>query len=232
MRFVVASLISLSSSLAFAAIYDVDTVCRTQSQGKQLKALCTEPLLSSTRQLERSYWAVLGDSATPESYQALHSDLLMWKASYAVCGSNSTEQEIAGCLNQAILKFGAALDSRFSESMEDIVDTDELFEAANRALASLHRQMAKNLDTCRMNAESRLDDGTSPARDIALTVSQSCCSLAFDYVDFSIAEEEGTALYILKDSLTPPDNLRKVTEQRYGLNATIPFVVEARAARK
>lgn len=232
MRCIAVGLFGLFSSLAYAGASDVDAVCGAKPQEKPLKPLCTEPLLSSTRQLERAYWAALANTATPESYQELRKDLQQWRGAYALCGRRMSDQETGNCLTQAVTRFGATLEPRFSESMDDTTETDELFDAAKQTLSSLDQQMANRLSSCRRNAEAQLDTGRSPPLKIAGAIAKNCHGKALDYVELLLSEQDESALYLLKDSRSSSTAIRAETEKRYGANATESFVREARTTRE
>lgn len=225
MRFAVVIIISVFPSLAFAAAYDIDTLCGAQPQDNRLKSLCTDPTLSSFRQLERSYWAALGASSTFEKYKVLENDLLVWRTAYEACGSGMSDQGRNACLTRAIAQFGDALDADFAEAMEDLVETDELLEAAQQSLSALDQEVSDNLTACRRNAAQQFNDGHKPANVIAAAIVQACRDPALDYVQLSLSEQDGTALSLLKGSTTAYKDIHKIADERYGVRVTVPFLL-------
>jgi len=230
MRCVVICLFGLLCSSAEAATYEVDAVCVSQPQEKSLRTICTEPLLISARQLERSYWSVLASTDTPEDYKNLHHELQHWRTSSALCGSKNGQAN-TDCITRTIIEFGTTLESKIPESMEDTLETDELLTSAQQALAALKQQLGNHLEDCRRNAANALDNGHTSIVKVARGIVAACNAPALDYVEFILSQQDGTALYLLKNSQSPND-IKAETAKRYGMEATKSLVLETRAQRK
>lgn len=231
MRCVVFCLFGLFYSLADAATYEVDAVCATIPREKSLQAICSDPLLISARQLERSYWSALASVDTPQSYKKLRGELQQWRISSALCSSRN-EPASTDCITRTISEFGTELESDFPESMEDTVESDELLESAQHALAALNRQMAIHLDTCRINAVETLDNDHASVNKVTRAISAACYAPAFDYVELMQAQQDGSALYLLKNSQLTPSTIKAETEKLYGMEANKSLVQETRAHRR
>lgn len=232
MRYVAASLLSVVSTIAQAADHDIDSICRSLPQTQPLKVLCTEPLLSSSRQLERSYWSALGNLATSQNYRELRQEREAWQRDSEACGKQSANAEaIEECLSHAILHFGGVLESRFGEEDEDTLDMDELLEAARKKLNALDTEMRKEVAQCRKEAADKPENRKRTTQAAARAVSQACYDRAYRYMAYSISLEDESALYLFKAASQGAEAIKKATEQQYGVQATLPFVVEERTSR-
>jgi hypothetical protein len=232
MRYVAASLLSVVSSIAQAASYDVDGICRSLPQTQPLKSLCTEPLLTSSRQLERSYWSALGNVATPEGYRELHLERETWQDNIDVCSKKSRNtDEMEECLSNAIQHFGGVLESRFSDEDEDTLEMDALMESAQKRLNALDRAMRQEVAMCRNEAAAKPENRKRAPKAAARFISQSCHDPAYRSIAFSMSVQDESALYLLKAASQGPTAIEMATEQRYGLQSTLSFVLDERASR-
>jgi hypothetical protein len=232
MRYVAASLLSVVSTIAHAADHDIDSVCRSLPQTQPLKALCTEPLQTSSRQLERSYWTALGNVTTSQSYRELRQERETWQRDSEACGKRSSNaDEMGECLSRAILRFGGALESRFGEEDEDTLDRDELLESAQKNLSALDTELRKEIAQCRKEAAAKPENRKRVPLAAARAISQDCYERAYRYMAFSTSVQDESALYLFKAASQGPEAIKQATEQRYGVQSTLPFVLEERASR-
>jgi len=151
----------------------LDGPCERVYGDKVLAAVCRS---SEVRSLANSvmarYWRTLPTFGTYAEFTELLKPMLWMRSRFGTCGVKISLDEVAICAKPALVEFADTL-ARFPAAEEENAQTEQ---TARQALRKILLRSYDDLQGCQATAAKNLDDGISPAGDIATAVAKTCFS--------------------------------------------------------
>ena len=210
----------LLNSTAFANDVEFPVRCQDKILTPLVAALCTEHR-AATFEAEEKYLKALSEVKSVADWKALQTVQATFLASYYLCAVRGEARAVAACLTPAFQNFLGQL----PKSVNDLVgDIKANAHNANLLVLSKADLAFKECTVSRINS---LDDGISPARDIALAISTFCRPQASDVANVRL--NASTTFLIDFKSLNEQQNLVK---QLTNADELVGIVLENRAEKR
>jgi hypothetical protein len=163
-------LIFFGSVAAFA-----DGIDCTNKADSRMRVLCSDTdRMVKAIYLEVRYLSMLEKATTVQEWDAVRKPKLKWLSLWTVCNVYNGEKQVS-CIDDAL---------RESETMFPFVDVfPEVDERKARIKIKKHQTIEAALQAsmlCAISKAETLDDGVSPASDIAMGVARACKQFAND----------------------------------------------------
>lgn len=224
MRFFIAIIIFLSTCSAYSQDIEFPPRCYERILTPRVEALCTDLRTTSISADER-YLTALSKVDSLEKWNALESIRLQFMASYYECSTKGNTQAVTACLTPA-----------FQEVLSQLPPTTGATEPQLSALRMQARQVNDLVATrvrdlfhkCAFARIDVIDDGISPARDIAQGVGKACQPQATKWAQMRFA----TLSISLFSSVPPMSDTLRLIEQIVSPDNLVETVLEYRASKR
>lgn len=211
----------LLSTATVAQVIDFPVRCDERILTPRVAALCGEHR-SATREAEERYLFALSRVDSVASSKALQVVRGTFMVSYHLCAIRGTTVAVAVCLTPAFEELLSRLPG---------VPLGQLFDLkpqARNANALVLSQANDAFNACTVTRIKALDDGVSPARDIAMGVGVSCRPQALDVANIQLSVDNTT---FLADVPTLRDRF-DLAEQLISPDQLVTSVLEYRAQKR
>lgn len=209
-----------------AAEIETTAIQCTNAYDAKSTAICANPLvMAKASEIERAYLFRLSQSKTVQEWlDAWIKIKLQWASGYTICGGK-LPQYMTACIDRLI--------ADFIQKVPPVPPSFTLNEGKQSVIAKhaeILDQAKSNLSSCAVERASALDDGVSPARDVAIAIAKACKPAAVDQSDVVVSQFGGLSLF--SETSLSLEKQFALSEQLSAPESFMEVVLQVRAARR
>jgi hypothetical protein len=191
----------------------------------RIRAICSNSQLGAmATEAEIRFLNALSNTATIDEWKSHIQKKIAWSADYARCGVSTDVKAIEACLLFDLRRFADSF-----QPVSSVKSIDDLRSSVRIKSDSMLELAKARLRACAENKANLLDDGISPARDIAIGVSTTCRPMVVNLVSIASSKLEMSAFSSI--GLRYEEESKLVTH--YGSpDAFVETVLESRAKKR